>query len=527
MASYPVAMTWASELPHRLTQSRPWLIVLLVATLIWGWVDVRQRGYPYPEEPEQHKSDLTVYTEAGAAFFDGRPPYSVCNVRGCTYVYPPLFALLLAPLHVLPMQDQVTVWFFLCLCMCWGCYYESRRIVQAICGPRVTLLRWFPWLGAATAAAATIPTLNCLQRGQVTVVVLYGMLLGLRLVLCSRTPWGWIAGGIALALPISIKVIPALPVGLLLVMQLVATWHNYRQRQPNVQVGGRFAGSAVGLGFGMLLFLFLIPAALIGWNANLRHLSTWSHDVLSSAQHSTTTPGFQNDTHSARNQCLGNAIYRLGNFASYTLAGGPEDPLVDDERMPPRLMDAPVVDHVLLWVRVALLLTVCLTVFQMARGGDLRMPRHTWTGQQVGLREADRLITRHGIQDQAMPPLLNLAAGFGLACVAMLVLSPVARGHYFMLWTPAVLFVPLWLDQQKMPRAATAMAVAPAVLTIVHYVLLPVAGRLGVLGIGSTCWLMAAFVLIDRAGRSAIAVPATANHSIPTGCFSAPNTKAA
>ena len=53
----------------------------------------------HPEDPLQHKTDFTVYTEAGAAFFDGRPPYEVSNPRGWIYLYPPLFAMLVAPLH--------------------------------------------------------------------------------------------------------------------------------------------------------------------------------------------------------------------------------------------------------------------------------------------------------------------------------------------------------------------------------------------------------------------------------------------
>ena len=64
---------------------------------VWGLTDVRQRGYP--DVPAEHRTDLTVYTEAGAAFFDGRPPYEVSNPRGWTYLYPPLLAMLLAPLH--------------------------------------------------------------------------------------------------------------------------------------------------------------------------------------------------------------------------------------------------------------------------------------------------------------------------------------------------------------------------------------------------------------------------------------------
>ena len=483
MSSPPIAIPWASRRPHHLARSRQWLIAILVVATVWGWVDVRKRGYPYPETPEKHKSDLTVYTEAGAAFFDGRPPYSVSNVRGCTYVYPPLFALLLAPLHVLPMQDQVTVWFFVCLGLCWGCYRESRRLVMAVCGPSEAFTRWFPWLGAATLAAATLPTLNCLQRGQVTVFVLYLLLLGLRLVLCGRSVWGWLGGGIVLALPVSVKVIPALPVGVLLFVQLVALLRSRFQRGPTTprgevpawrspSLGGRCVGSALGMSFGVVLFLWLVPAALIGWNANLRHLGTWSQSVLRGAGNSTATPGFDNDTHSVRNQCLGNAVYRLGNCAS-ALAGGPADPLVDEEHMPARLMDAPVVEQALLCVRFALLLALGLAVVRLACGADLP---------------------------------LSLAASFGLACVAMLVLSPVARGHYFMLWVPAVLFVPWWLDQQGLPRAATAMAVVPAALTILHYIVMPVAGRIGLLGIGSTGWLLAAFLLIDRA-TARVALP--------------------
>ena len=122
---------------------------------------------------------------------------------GWTYVYPPMFAMLLAPLHLLPMQDQATVWFFLCVAMCWGAYCESRRILAVACRPSGEgLLAW----GAATVGSAslplvavTLPTLNCLQRGQVTIVVLYLLLLGLRLILTGRTSVVRLAGGVVLA----------------------------------------------------------------------------------------------------------------------------------------------------------------------------------------------------------------------------------------------------------------------------------------------------------------------------------------
>ena len=235
----------------------------------------------------------------------------------------------------------------------------------------------------------------------------------------------------------------------------------------------------MGVGLGLVLFFLLLPAALIGWKANLRHLDTWTHLVLSSAAKSTATPGFDKDTHSVRNQCLGNALYRLGNFAAYMVAGGPEDPLIDDSNPPPRLMDSPSVDTCLLFVRITLLLALLL----------------------VGIRL--------GNQDDI---ILSQAAGFGLACAALLVVSPVARNHYFLLLAPAVLFLPAWLDRRGSSRAATILSVVPGVLVVLQYVLLPYVGRIGLLGLGTTGWLLAAMVLTVEAASSAnhsAAVPDT------------------
>ncbi len=299
-----------------------------------------------------------------------------------------------------------------------GCIYEAVRTLAYLRGNDHHLARhytaWYPWLGVAAVFAAALPALNCLQRGQVTIVVLYLLLLGLRLSISGRTHQARIAGGIVLALTVAIKFIPLLPVLFLLYIQLVGFLRKRWQRQTTVApLARQLAASTLGVGLGLFLFFLLVPAALIGWNANLRHIDTWAHLVLSSAEKSTATPGFEKDTHSVRNQCLGNALYRLGNFGAYLLAGGPEDPLVDDSNPPPRMMDSPSVDKCLLFVRITLLLAMLL----------------------VGVRL--------GIHHQTA---LSQAAGFGLACTALLVVSPVARNHYFLLLAPAVLFLPLWLD---------------------------------------------------------------------------------
>ena len=96
-------------------------------------------------------------------------------------------------------------------------------------------------------------------------------------------------------------------------------------------------------------------------------------------------------------------------------------------------------------------------------------------------------------------PLDRLAV-FGLACVAMLVVSPVARGHYFMLELPAVLFVSLWVWKYKGSSKAVLCASVPAALSVMHYIFITFPQMfgplktgtlfLGTLGIGTALWYL-------------------------------------
>ena len=314
-------------------RKRWWLVALLVAATIWCFVDVRQRGYLYPECPEEHRTDLTVYTASGRAFLDGGQPYEVANPRGWTYLYPPMLALMLAPLDVLPTQDQVTVWFFISLLFCWGCWRECRRIVTIVCDEDASVAaawaRWSPWLAVAAVTAALIPTLNCLQRGQVSILKFYFSLLGLRLILGGRTYRAWLAGGVALALPIVLKILPLVQVGFLLFLQLLDLVATFGKQQPVPEpVRRRFAASTWGVALGLALFLLFIPAMLIGWRANLHHLDTWGRFMLTKADDGGMDPRSGN-SHTTRNQSLHNAAYRLGNFAAYIFADGHDDRVVE------------------------------------------------------------------------------------------------------------------------------------------------------------------------------------------------------
>ena len=146
--------------------------------MIWGLTDVRQRAHFDPVLAAEnraliaeHRTDLTVFTEAGAAFFDERDPYEVTNPRGWMYLYPPLFAILMAPLYFLPPQWQGVVWYFLSLAMAWGCFREIVRLVRHAGVAEFThgedARKTFRWIQVAASAAILFPTLDCLQRGQV------------------------------------------------------------------------------------------------------------------------------------------------------------------------------------------------------------------------------------------------------------------------------------------------------------------------------------------------------------------------
>jgi hypothetical protein len=472
---------------HWLT-SWPVFALFLFGLCLWCAVDVRVRGYPYADQPDEHKTDLTVYTEAGAAFFDGRKPYQVSNIRGWVYMYPPLFGILMAPLHALQTQDQVTVWFFISVLFLWGVYREIGRIVQCLCAENTAAAAWwrktYPWPGVAAFCAAFLPTLNCLQRGQVGVLMLYLLLLGFRLIVAPGSTVKRLLGGIVLSLPIVLKLMPALPVGLLLFV-LAAAWlrPRWQRAEKTPQAAGAFFPATLGVALGGFLFFLVVPAAFVGWNANLHHLQTWGHVMASNAEDGGVALNSGN-SQTARNQSLNNAVTRLGNFAYHCAAAAPDDRLVEYYKRPPMPMDTPAIAAVLLGVRLAIILALLLTAWRLARQGDG----------------------------------LSLAAALSLGCAAILVISPVARGHYFMLYVPGIFFVPWFLRCRDGWRKAWLFAAAPIVMIDLHYFILPISGRIGLLGLGTTVWLLAAMIAV---GRCTAASPALSLSQLSPAALSA------
>ncbi|HVU90427.1 MAG TPA: glycosyltransferase family 87 protein [Pirellulales bacterium] len=448
---------------------RPWplYLALAVALIAWCALDVQRRGRVDPDKPSVHKTDFTAYTIAGAAFFDGRDPYEVTNIRGWGYCYPPLFAMLVSPLDALDPRWQVSIWFFISVAVVAGLYHEGARLFKtfaALAGYQpgdIDFPRWIAW---AALALTALPVMNCLQRGQVDVLKLYLLLLGIRLSITGATWRAWLAGGVAMAAAIVLKVTPALPVAF--VLFVLAS----RLLFARSTVGDRRRASTtfVGVAAGGVTFALLVPAMLVGWQANLGYLDRFYHDKLTKAN-----DHFESDktgnTRSYRNQSFSNAVIRLGDFIGYEFLGGADDRLIDREwrDAPPMVMDDPGVGQVLLVARAAAVALLLLAGFLAVKRGDP----------------------------------LGQAAAIGLACAGSLVVSPISRGYYHTELLPGVLLLPLWLLSQNMRRAAYWMACVPVALVMAHYLALPITGRLGLLGIGTATWFATGLTMIAVGGR--------------------------
>lgn len=428
-----------------------WAVYLgiFLALLVWFFLDPLRRAQVDPENPALHMTDFTVYTAAAQAMLADEDPYAVTNIRGWPYIYPPFFAVLVAPLAYLPDPWPAGIFFWISVLCLLGSYCECRHLLDRVHESGNTSRRRELMFLALAFATGLFPTLNCLQRGQVGLLLLYCLLLGVRLALRHRGRQAWVIAGVILMIPVAIKLTPALPVAFLAGMLLV-------QAQQRTHLRPRGLHLVAGLVLGGVLHFLLLPAAVVGWDRNLELLDTF-HQKVSSKVNDVRTDDFGGHVASKRNQSLSNAAYRGGNWLASRLNLGPDDLLAETpgNRLP---MDHPVAEYVLLGLKGLVLAALAA----------------------VSLRAAlckDRLA---------------LLAAYGLAIVATFLVSPVARGHYYLLWTPGCLFLALWLWRQHWYTQAWHVAVWPVVLTVLHYALLDYAGRVGLLGLGTTVWFFVA-----------------------------------
>ena len=427
--------------PSSCAEIRLWIpgTVIVVALTIWGYVAIGPGGRLEPGRTDQHRTDFTVFTEAGAAFFDGRNPYRVANPRGWHYLYPPLFALLVSPLSVFDTESQVVIWYAANVAFAFGCFTNARRLWLFASS---AYLPGTLWVAGLAMLAVFLPFLDCMQAGQLGIAILFLLTLGFRFGLQGQSPSSWFFGGVILALPAVIKLIPSLPVGCLLLQSWSTAAKKRSQRRSWIQAATLTGGVLTG-GF---LFMFAVPSLLIGWRSNLDYLDQWRTRIVTNEH---VGPISKLNIHSYRNQSLANAVYLWDKAESFGQGADSLPKLFHDR--PERIVHPAV--RLVVGVIVAMLLTICCTL---------------------------------GRQDDS----LDQALAYGLACTSTLIVSPLTWGHYYMAQAQAVLLVPIWLLRRGRPTEAKVVAVVPPLLSWLHYLAMPYTGGHGILGLGTTVWFL-------------------------------------
>ena len=438
------------------------MIAVLVAMVIWVFVDVRRRGRTNPERPEVHRTDLTAYTSAAEVWWNGgtsEEAYAAASPRNWRYQYPPFFGTVMGPLSSFETKTQSLLFGLFSIVLVFGVYFETKRLIHLFAsshlGPGDGLRRGGldppEWIGICAGIAFALPMLNTIQRGQVGLLVIYPLMLGFRLTWTCRPS----LGGIALAFPAVLKILPTLSSGTVLLSTTLPLLRRDARRTPGI--AGRAVRNCLGFAIGIVLFLLVIPALIIGWQNNLDGICYFVDNVVINTDFSKDW-GF--DIHSMRNQSLAGASWQLLD----TIHGGlgtTHDADVTNGH-PAEVGTAATIIRLARWAMLGLFL---LTVLRLSTA------RRTWGDPRAA------------------------AVVFGLSCAATLVFSPVAWGHHYVQGIAAWVAIPAWLYLRGLGATAYWMAVVPAVLVLAHYLVMPIAAPLGVLGLGTTAWLAVACVL--------------------------------
>jgi hypothetical protein len=206
----------------------------------------------------------------GSAFQRWQPQISALSegvdiAQRYNYPNPPIMALLLYPLARLPAVAQE-----------WGLSEKAASTLAALCwfyikaGLTLLAFRWvfqlveepsrpFPlWAKCLTIVLALRPIMSDLQHGNVNLFILFLVVAALAAYRRQRD----VLAGIVLGLAIACKVTPAL---FLPYFVWKRSWK-----------------TLIGCGAGLLLFLWpgFVPALLMGWDRNEKHLVSWYYDMV-------------------------------------------------------------------------------------------------------------------------------------------------------------------------------------------------------------------------------------------------------
>jgi hypothetical protein len=218
------------------------MLVLVAFLVVWGaWVEMRSAHM------SRRMGDLDCFLRGAWAVRTGRDLYDLTDNNGFHYNYPPLLAILLAPLAdplpgadrtwMMPFDISVLTWYCLNLLFLAVAVHWLASALDARSWPesrRWWALRYWPIM------ACLVPIAHTLMRGQSNLLVLALLAAALADVLARRS----FRAGIWLAASMCIKIFPAFLV-------LFPLWR---------RDGRMLAGTAVGLFLGLVI----IPVVVMG-----------------------------------------------------------------------------------------------------------------------------------------------------------------------------------------------------------------------------------------------------------------------
>jgi hypothetical protein len=366
------------------------LVAFFVIIAVFGVITEHRAAFQ-----RTRKGDLNVFLRAGWAVRSGADPYAVTDDNGFHYHYPPLLAILAAPLAdppagadhtgMLPYPLSVAICYLLNLILlAFAVHHLARALERTASGIASAPRGRFHWpagsrgwwaLRMTPILACVIPIGHTLSRGQVNLLLL-ALFAGFLADLLHRRHFRaglWLSGAIC------IKIIPAY-------LLLLPVWR---------RDGRCLAGCAAGLVLGLLV----IPLVFLGPTRTVDCYREMTRTVL--------LPGLGSGDDKSRADELTNQtategqsiLTALHNTLHYDLSTRPH-------KASPELR------------RISLLLGALLTLTSLGAFG--------W--RQRG--ERGRVSApRDGI---------DVVLLFGLLVLNMLLISPVCHLHYFSLLVPLV-----------------------------------------------------------------------------------------
>ena len=216
----------------RLFHSLPFL--LLTAILIAA-------GIPYAIKAAHHGSAIVRWHNQLGELFSGQDIY-----LRYAYPNPPMMALFLYPLALLPPLAGALIWYAIKSAAVLLAAIWTFRMIE-------TPERPFPvWTKGLVLLLALKPILGDLMHGNVNLFILF-LVVGALYAFHQRRDW---LAGFVLALAIACKVTPLLFVPYFLWKRAWKT------------VGG--------CALGLVCFVFLVPGGLLGWKENKQLLASWA-----------------------------------------------------------------------------------------------------------------------------------------------------------------------------------------------------------------------------------------------------------